>query len=268
MSTKIFILKLQGPKSAAPKDYILVSNEHLTLDEFVADLQELYPTIPTTDGKLGLVLKGSYRMTPRQFLRYMVTTVAYAPEVEGGVCVPKLLGGDNGVEIVYGEGLAQPEQSLPVARRQSMAVERAPTSVNIGKLTQAMVAIKINEPSAMAIVKRNQPRPQPQTHLPAHENANHEMLVSVRQDDHSSPQIIFSPITLRNVPQCGGYQESMWVESEILANLPDWLDPSTVKLRLSQTTSSLDPLTWNRDHFCWYEGSKRWLIQITAHISW
>ena len=93
MSTKIFALKLQSPKpTAPPNDYILVLNEHLTPDEFVADLRELYPDIPTSDGMLGLALEGSYRMTPRQFLRYMVTTVAYTPEVEGGVCVPKLLG--------------------------------------------------------------------------------------------------------------------------------------------------------------------------------
>ncbi|KAF8451699.1 hypothetical protein BGX38DRAFT_1142023 [Terfezia claveryi] len=106
MSNKIFALKLQSPQSTAPpKDYILLLNEHLTPNEFVADLQELYPAIPTTNRMPGIMLEGSYRMTPRQFLRYMRTMVTYTPEVEGRVCVPKLLGGENNVKIEYVEGI-------------------------------------------------------------------------------------------------------------------------------------------------------------------
>jgi len=274
MSTKIFVLKFQSSKSTTPpKDYILVLNEHLTPNEFIADLQEMYPAIPTAEGKLGIVLEGSYHMTPRQFLRYMMTTVAYTPEVEGGVCVPKLLGEGNGIKVVYGEGL-EPTRYTPW--RQSTIPEGVPSSANMGKLAKAIDAMKIGEnlePSASsrAKVKRNKTPPRP--HPPTHENANHEILISLRQDDSMSPRINFPWIILKDVPQCGGRQESMWVESEILARLPDWLDPSTVNLRLRNTyisapVSSLDHLTWNEDSFSWSEGNKDWTMSISADISW
>lgn len=106
MSTKIFALKVQSPEATTPpKDYILVLNEQFTPNEFVTDLHELSPAIPTANGSLGLILEGSYRMPPRQFLRYMMTTVAYTPEVEGGICVPKLFGRGNGIMVDYEEGV-------------------------------------------------------------------------------------------------------------------------------------------------------------------
>lgn len=268
MSTKIFILKLQSPKlPAPPNDYILVLNEHLTPDEFVADLQELYPAIPTANGKLRLVLDGSYCMTPRQFLRYMMTTVAYTPEVKGGVCVPKLLGRGNNIMIRYEKGL---EPAQPTASRQSTVPGNVPSSANVGKLAKAVAAIKFGEnPSASSkanvkSINNTQPPPCP----PTHENANHTILISFKQDDSMSPRINFPVIRIENVPQSGGSQELLWLKGEAFAGLPEWLDRSAVKLQFSQYLRESPYVTWNKDSFEWYESGKNWMFHITAHISW
>ncbi|KAF8429786.1 hypothetical protein EV426DRAFT_582791 [Tirmania nivea] len=267
MSTKIFILSLQIPWStASPKDYILVLNKQLTPDEFIADLRELYPDIPTTDGMLGLALEGTDSMTPRQFLRYMRTTVAYTPKVEGGVCVPKLLGRGNGVTIVYGQGLAQSEPTQPITGH--------PT--HLGELASQLDVMKIGEnfePSASnrANLKRNET--QSRSHPPSHENASHAMYIILMQNGSTPPRIRFEDFWLQNVPRCGGRQESIWLKSEILARLPDWLDPSTVQLDFStdvfDSVSIIDShITWNEDSFYWSENTKRWRLTITVKISW
>ncbi|KAF8448594.1 hypothetical protein BGX38DRAFT_1142709 [Terfezia claveryi] len=271
MSTKIFALKVQSPKATTPpKDYILVLNEHLTPNDFITDIHELYPAIPTANGKLGLVLDGSYRMPPRQFLRYMMSTVAYTPEVKGGICVPKLFGRGNGIMIDYEEGL---EPAQPTASRQSTVSGNVPSSANMGKLAKAVAAMKIGEnPSASSTenVKSNktQPRPPP----PTHENTNHVMIVNIGQVNSISPRVRFSTISIENVPTCGGLRECLWLESEILARLPDWLDPLTVKLSLLgsvfSTRSSDFRMTWNEDSFRWSESTGQWLKTIYAEISW
>ncbi|KAF8448596.1 hypothetical protein BGX38DRAFT_1270192 [Terfezia claveryi] len=255
MSTKIFVLKLQSPKlPAPPNDYILVLNEHLTPDEFVADLQELYPAIPTANGKLRLVLDGSYRMSPRQFLRYMMTTVAYTPEVKGGVCVPKLLGRGNDITIDYEEGL---EPAQPTASRQSTVPGNVPSAANMGKLSKEVAAMKIGE----------NPPTLPRS-PPTHENANHTILIKFNQDDSMSPRINFPVISIENVPQSGGSQEILWLKSEILARLPEWLDHSAVKLKFPQNLHGSPDVTWNKDSFKWYESNKYWMFVITMQISW
>ncbi|RPB24396.1 hypothetical protein L211DRAFT_848723 [Terfezia boudieri ATCC MYA-4762] len=264
MSTKIFILKLQSPKlPAPPNDYILVLNEHLTPDEFVADLQELFPAISTANGKLRLVLDGSYRMTPRQFLRYMMTTVAYTPEMKGGVCVPKLLGRGNGIQIVYGEGVQS------TASRQSTI----PASVgNMGKPVKQVGAMQISEnlePSASS--RATQAHPETPCPGPAHENAKHVLVLIFQQEMSISPEVYFPIIALENVPQSGDYEECLWLESEILAKLPKWLDHSQVKLGFSYfgfQGGVGSRITWNKDSFSWSEGNKEWILNVAAYISW
>jgi len=274
MSTKIFVLKLQSPQlDTPPNDYILLLNEHLTADEFVADLRELDPAIPTTNEKLRLVLEGSYRMTPRQFLRYMMTTVAYTPEVEGGVCVPKLLGRGNGIQVVSREGL-EPTQQIQSRRSTVLSV---PSSANMGKLAKEFGAIKISESpkpsSSREKVKRNttQAESHPPFLGPTHENAKHELTIVLHQGSSILPAVDFPNITLENVPQLGGSQECLWLTSEILATLPEWLDRSAVKLRFFQspfTRGGSSHVTWNKDSFRWSEGGKCWWLSIYAQISW
>ena len=274
MSTKIFVLKLQDPQSAAPpEDYILILNNHLGINEFVADLQELYPAIHTTNGKLRLVLEGSYRMAPGQFLRYMKTTVAYMPEVEGGVCVPKLLGGGNGITVVYLEGL---EPTQPTASRQSAVPLSVPTSVSM--LAKEVDAMKIGENLEFSVSSRaevNGNQAQVQSHPlcpgPTHENARHTLVIWLAQERSILPAVTFQNIRLENVPQSGGPQQCLWLESEILARLPEWLDRSAVKLKLfhfSLKSEATSHLTWTKDSFQWSEHLKYWSLSIHASISW
>ncbi|KAF8414684.1 hypothetical protein BGX38DRAFT_1247326 [Terfezia claveryi] len=114
MSTKNFILKIQSPTSAtSSKDYILVLNTKFTTTQFICDLQELYP--PATEAKLlVLMLQGTYRMMPGQFLRYMWYNVDYKPAVQDGIYLPSLFGGEssNGNPTAANLIVAEPETAI------------------------------------------------------------------------------------------------------------------------------------------------------------
>jgi len=299
-----------------------VLNEHLTADDFVEDLQELYPA---AGGNLVLVLEGSNPMAPRQFLRYMMTTVAYTPEVEDGVCVPKLLGGGNDIKVVY-EGL---ELTQDTPRRQPMVLERAtPFATRMGNLATEVDSLQTSEnpessASSRAVVKRTRaqarshpPRPpsantraavkrertlshppcppsasiraavkingvvkrnrtQARSHPPCpgptHDNANHVLNIFLVQERSILPAVSFPSIRLGNVPKSGGPQECLWLESEVLARLPEWIDRSTVKLGFARSLCHVradSRITWNEDSFRWSEDCKYWALHITACISW
>ena len=273
MSTKLFALKITSLQSTTPpKDYILVLNDHLTTDEFVKDLHELYPAIPTADRELRIVLEGSYQMTPRQFLRYMTTAAAYAPEVEGGVCVPKLLGGGNGIKVIYKEGL-EPAQHIP--RCQSMAPwHTPPVATSISNMATGADAMRISEnlqplPSSRAVGGIEQP--QARSHPPTHKNANHAMIVHIYQHMPMFPYTSFPSFTITDVPQAGGLQESLWLEGEVLTRLPEWLDRSKVLLMFARSIfgeAASPHASWNRDSFRWYEISQCWVLDLTVSISW
>jgi len=204
-----------------------------------------------------------------------MTAVAYTPEVEGGVCVPKLLGGGNGIQVVYGEGL-EPTQQIP--SRQS-TVPSVPSSANTGKLATALAAMKMGEnPEPLASIRAaavesnaTQAEPHPPLLGPTHENARHELTIILHQESSILPAVSFPSIRLKNVPQSGGSQECLWLTSEVLATLPEWLDRSAVKLRFYQslfTMGTSSHVAWNKDSFRWLESDKYWWLSIHAFISW
>jgi len=209
-----------------------------------------------------------------------MTAVAYTPEVEGGVCVPKLLGRGNGIQVAAGEGL-EPTQQIP--SRQS-TVPSVPSSANMGKLAKEFGVIRIGEspkPSASSRekVKRNTTQAQPHplanqtTHPPClgptHENARHTLVIFLDQERSMLPAVRFPNIRLENVPQSGGSEECLWLTNEILATLPEWLDHSAVKLRFSQSLFPMEAsshVTWNKDSFEWCENGKYWSFGIYAFM--
>ncbi|KAF8448592.1 hypothetical protein BGX38DRAFT_1188705 [Terfezia claveryi] len=263
MSTKNFILKIQSPTSAtSSKDYILVLNTKFTTTQFICDLQELYP--PATEAKLlVLMLQGTYRMMPGQFLRYMWYNVDYKPAVQDGIYLPSLFGGGNGIKIVYEEAESIPiAEPAPVVSTSARVVTENPTAANL-IVAEPETAIALPSNS-----KKSLKTPQPQDHLqnersnalrPTNEKTPHNIIFSFHPADGNSNLKIHSlgSIPIR-VPVSGGREECIQLLPQIKSGLRKWLDPSDIEIVLSKDLK-VKPRGTHDFHIEWDEFSFWWL---------
>ncbi|RPB24399.1 hypothetical protein L211DRAFT_848726 [Terfezia boudieri ATCC MYA-4762] len=266
MSTKNFILKIQSPTSATlSKDYILVMNTKFTTAQFICDLQELYP--PATEAKvLVLMLQGTYRMMPRQFL-----SVDYEPAVQNGIYLPNLFGGGNGIKIVYEEAESIPiAEPAPVAPTSTRVVMENLTATNL--VVETAIALPSNSKS-LPLRKTPQPQDHQQNRRsnalrPTHENTPHIILFSFYPVDENSKLKKYSLGSISfNVPVSGGREECIQLLPQIKSGLRKWLDPSNIEIVLSKDFE-VKPRGTHDFHIEWNEDSFNWLICGTPTGGW
>ncbi|KAF8419753.1 hypothetical protein EV426DRAFT_700915 [Tirmania nivea] len=281
MSTKNFILKIQSPTSiTSSKSYILALNTRFTTSHFISDLQELYP--PTKEAKQPiLMLEGTYRMMPRQFLRYMRDSVDYKPAVRHGVYVPSMFGQGNMVKIVYEE---EDERSAaesmtidapaPVAQNATVAVTQNPADTGHG-VVKVDKAIALPSNSTQALSEKVTPQPQGcqskemvNAHFPTHENTPHELFVSFGAGTGSGLQKYELGAIWVPVPASGGKIECLQLLPKIKSGLKRWLDPANIELGLTTGYDIAPPgayIKWNENSFKWEDlgpSTGKWLIYV------
>ncbi|KAF8429785.1 hypothetical protein EV426DRAFT_582790, partial [Tirmania nivea] len=288
MSTKSFTLKIQSPSSVTSfKDYILVLNTKLTIANFIRDLQELYPRTKERQ-ILVLMLQGTYRMMPRQFLRHMWDNVDYSPAVQHGIYLPNIFGGGNMIKIAYEEeekeeGFAAKSMPTaspsPVTPKSTGVVAQNPAGTNPA-LVEMEKTIALLSNSKNTLPEKNTPQPKGRrlngtlnAHRPTHANAPHEIVFGFKVADTNSPLSKYNlGFTTVQVPASGGRNECIQLLPRIKSGLVKWLDPSFIELGLSlnfNVTPRGTHIEWNENSFQWKDyGSPmgKWELFVQAYI--
>ena len=216
------------------------------MDDFVAAVKKFYPPPDSAaDSEISLLLNGSFPLTIQQFFNYLGSTVPYTPIVEGGVCTPKLLGGDNTVIIVYED-------------------------------------VEILEPALdTAIVKVARPADLPTriADLAHYRGTDHTGWIHIYH-----PQRGLLYLLMFSVPEVGGLSESTALAKHLLSRIPEWRDASMENLQFqheeiecswgesyqtyfSRSGESYRTFSWTKEHFRWVESRLCWLISIRVWVS-